>query len=386
MITKKPSHSYNQTQLKILCDKTCDRIEDLLDTLDITYHHANRNMISMCCPIHNGDNASALNIYHQGDNYRGNWKCRTHGCEQIFKGSIIGFVRGVISNKKYGWNNINDENKCSFGEAIDFIRSFLGYNESNINVSDTDQEKNIFTKLVHNFNATKIPESKPLIDKNLVRSILKIPADYYISRGYTNDILEKYDVGLCDRPNKEMSNRVVAPIYDNDGSLVVGCTGRSIFEQCKKCKSYHDINNECPAQGELYKYAKWKHSSGFKAQNHLYNLWFAKSFIKETSVAVIVESPGNVWRLEEAGIHNSVAIFGSSLSDRQKIILDGSGAMTIVILTDNDEAGDKAAAQIIEKCQNTYKIIRPKIQAADIGEMSIQDIQDTIVPILGKII
>ncbi|NDC71851.1 MAG: hypothetical protein EBZ62_00150, partial [Sphingobacteriia bacterium] len=37
----------------------------------------------------------------------------------------------------------------------------------------------------------------------------------------------------------------------------------------------------------------------------------------KSHTAIIVESPGNVWRLEENGIHNSVALFGSSLSDRQ---------------------------------------------------------------------
>ena len=49
---------------------------------------------------------------------------------------------------------------------------------------------------------------------------------------------------------------------------------------------------------------------------------FAKEFIKESGIVILVESPGNVWRLEEAGVHNSVAIFGSSLADRQKMILD----------------------------------------------------------------
>ena len=68
----------------------------------------------------------------------------------------------------------------------------------------------------------------------------------------------------------------------------------------------------------MWIHSKWRHNKDFKTQEHLYNMWFAKEFIQSTRTAIIVESPGNVWRLEEAGIHNSVAIFGTNLSIKQK--------------------------------------------------------------------
>ena len=105
-----------------------------------------------------------------------------------------------------------------------------------------------------------------------------------------------------------------------------------------------------------------------------------------SATAIIVESPGNVWRLEENGIHNSVAIFGSSMSDRQKVLLDSSGAINLVVLTDNDEAGKKAADQIKQKCQNTYKIYIPTISKGDIGEMNSDEIDNEIKPLLEKMI
>jgi DNA primase len=106
----------------------------------------------------------------------------------------------------------------------------------------------------------------------------------------------------------------------------------------------------------------------------------------KTYTAIIVESPGNVWKLEENGIHNSVGIFGSSMSDRQKILLDSSGAMNLVILTDNDEAGQKAAEQIKSKCQNTYRIFIPQISKPDIGEMTSAEINNEIKPLLERIL
>ena len=103
-------------------------------------------------------------------------------------------------------------------------------------------------------------------------------------------------------------------------------------------------------------------------------------------MAILVESPGNVWKLEENGIHNSLAIFGSSLSDRQKILLDSSGAMVVVILTDNDDAGHKAAEQIKTKCKNTYRVFHFQISKNDVADMNSEEINNEIKIPLEKII
>lgn len=373
----------DQYKLKALCDDLCDDIESLLDHFELEYK-SNGKMMSMCCPIHGGDNPSAISLYYTGDNYRGNWKCRTHNCEKIFKGSIIGFIRGIISAKKYKWEKEGDK-FCSFKEAVEFATSFIKKDLDSIKISGSDRNKKAFTALV-NYIHQETQSTEKLIKREVITKALNIPAQYFIDRKYSSDILTKYDVGLCEKSGKEMSSRVVVPIYDNDYKYMVGCSGRSIFEQCKLCGSYHDPNKSCPDEEHRWVYSKWRHSKDFKSQNHLYNFWFAKQNIMSSAVAIIVESPGNVWRLEENGIHNSVAIFGSSMSDRQKIILDSSGAMSLVILTDNDEAGKKAAEQIKEKCQNTYKIYIPQISKNDIGEMTNEEIDKEIKPILEKIV
>ena len=382
---QKKSRSYDQLKLKVLCDHLCDNIEPLLSSLDLEYTSGSK-MITMSCPIHGGDNASALNLYHQGDYYRGNWKCRTHNCEKHFKSSIIGFVRGVLSHQKHGWTNDKDMS-CTFDEAIDYCTKFLNKDLSSITVSKTDREKNIFTNLVNKITAPETEIKKDSkISRNSVRNSLTFPCQYFIDRGFSEKILDKYDIGFCDKPNKEMYNRAVVPIYDKDYSYLVGCTGRIIFNKCEKCGSYHDHSNICPTPQDKWKYSKWKHNLDFKSQNHLYNLWFAKDFILRSHTAIIVESPGNVWRLEENDIHNSVAMFGSSLSDRQKMLLDSSGAMNLVILTDNDEAGQKAAQQIKNKCQNTYRIFIPQISKPDVGEMTSEEINIEIKPLLERIL
>lgn len=375
MTKKTKSHLNDQFKLKAICDQVCDNIEELLNVLNIEYK-TNSKMIVMSCPIHGGDNISALNLYPEGDTYRGNWKCRTHNCEKIFKGSILGFIRGVLSHYEHGWRQPGDS-MCSFDDAVNYALSFIKKDIKDIKISKTEKGKKQFTNVVGYINKNIDKPSSRITRSQIIKS-LEIPAQYYINRNYSSNILNKYDVGLCTRPDKEMSNRIVVPIYDNDYHYMVGCTGRSIYEKCDQCKAYHNSTENCPNAENIWKYPKWKHSTDFKSQNTLYNFWFAKEHILKSSTAIIVESPGNVWRLEENNIHNSVAIFGSSLSDRQKILLDSSGAMNLVVLTDNDEAGLKAAQQIKQKCQNTYRIFIPTISKNDIGEMTSEEINTEI--------
>jgi len=374
----------DQAKLKAICDELCDNIESLLDGFGIDYR-TNSKMISMSCPIHGGDNMSALNIYPDGETYRGNWKCRTHNCEHEFKSSILGFVRGVISNQKYGWEEPGDDT-CSFQEALDYALAFLDKDLKSFKISNTDKDKQNFSNVVTYINKETSKENISKISRTQVIKSISIPAQYYLNRSYSKEILEKYDVGLCTNPDKPMYNRVVVPIYDNDYKYMVGCSGRSIFEKCTSCGFYHDPNHVCPQDEKKWTLPKWKHSSDFKSQNYLYNFWFAKDYIYKTGIAIIVESPGNVWRLEENGIHNSVGMFGSSLSDRQKILLDSSGAMSLVILTDNDDAGKKAAQQITDKCKNTYRIFIPQISKNDIGEMNSDEINQEIKKYIESIV
>jgi 5S rRNA maturation endonuclease (ribonuclease M5) len=382
-MTKTKSHLNDQAKLKVVCDEVCDNIESLLQTFNIDYKF-NQKMITMCCPIHGGDNTSAVNLYPEGESYRGNWKCRTHNCEKFFKGSVIGFIRGVISSQKYGWKEDGDES-CSFKEAVDFATGFINKDLSMIKISRSEREKKQFTAVVNYLNGEPIT-SQSQVTREHIRRTLEIPSEYYIDRGYSKEILLKYDIGLCNNKSKEMHNRVVVPIYDTNYKYMVGCSGRSLYEKCQECKCHHDSSSVCPHPDVRWKNCKWKHNVDFKSQNHLYNFWFAKEHILKSGIAVIVESPGNVWRLEENGIHNSVAIFGSSLSDRQKILLDSSGAMSLVILTDNDEAGKKAAEQIKSKCQNTYRIFIPQITKSDVGEMSAQEINIEIKQYIESIV
>ena len=89
----------------------------------------------------------------------------------------------------------------------------------------------------------------------------------------------------------------------------------------------------------------------------------------------------------------TVGIFGTALSEDQLILLESSGALNIVILTDYDEAGNKAAESIIKKCGRRFNYIRPSLEdwfeannvpmkQRDLGRMTNQDIEQEVLPYL----
>jgi 5S rRNA maturation endonuclease (ribonuclease M5) len=352
-----------------------DRFEDLLEYFSIDLKYSRKRYYG-CCPIHGGDKDNAVNVYHEGNTYRGNWKCYTMQCEKHFKQSIIGFVRGVLSHKKYNWTGPGDQ-VVSFNDTVKFLMSFVKANQDNL-LQDSIKYNVDKNKFVQSTNILDRTTTIKGITREQIRSALSIPAKYYLQRGYTQQILDDYDIGLCNNAQKPMYNRIVVPIYDDNYKVMIGCSGRSIFPQCQQCKGWHNPEQKCN------KAPKWIHSAGFNREDHLYNYWRAKQHILKTRTAIIVESPGNVWRLEEAGIHNSVALFGTALSTGQKILLDSSGALSLILLTDNDSPGKIALEAIREQCQRAYYIHAPTFPKNDIGEMTVEEINEILKPQIEK--
>jgi len=375
------SHStqINQQQLNALSIKIMERFEEIQECLHINLQKTNRMWVGPC-PIHGGDKGNALNIYHTGESYVGNWKCRTNQCEKSFIGSIIGFIRGTLSHLKYEWSGPGDKT-ATFQETLDFISRCLNEDYTNIDIDFAALEKSKFIREVALLNrgSRKITNG---ITRSQFRDSLLIPAKYFINRGFHQDILDKYDVGLCADP-KDINhfNRIVVPIYDDKHNYIIADTSRSIYEKCDKCGTWHNPKIFCPREENTYKYAKWKHTYGFKKEEYFYNYWFAKEHIQQNKVAILTESPGNIWRLEEAGIPVGLATFGASFSDGQQHLLSSSGAMTIIIAMDNDDAGQKCAVEVDKACSNTYNIYNFVPTKNDLGDMSVQEIRDTILPL-----
>lgn len=373
----------NQQQLNVLSGKIMEKFDSLTQCLGISLDKG-KNKYTGACPVHGGDKFNALNLYHSGDSYIGNWKCRTNGCEKHFKSSIIGFVRGVLSHKKYNWTGPGD-NQVSFKETLDYISSCLKEDYSNIEIDYELLEKNQFVKQV-GIIQRKINKSPSNLTREKVRANLIIPSEYFIKRGFTSAILDKYDVGLNNNSYDVDYDRITVPIYDDDHKFVIASTSRSVFEKCPDCGTWHSPKIKCPHNEYAWKFSKWKHTAGFPRDKHCYNFWYAQEYIKQSKVAIITESPGNVWRLEEAGIHTGLATYGATISDGQIDVINRTGALTLLVIMDNDDAGKRCAEEIKQCLSNTYKIEIYTPSKNDIAEMSIEEVRNEILPIYKNLV
>ena len=108
--------SDNRAKIKAISDQLVSRISDLLDYFEIEYEFFD-NRVSFACPIHQGDNTTALNIFISGDYAKGNWQCWTHHCESRYKQDILGFLQGLLSSRK--------DEEVGFGETLKFACKFL---------------------------------------------------------------------------------------------------------------------------------------------------------------------------------------------------------------------------------------------------------------------
>jgi hypothetical protein len=348
-----------------LSEIACSNIEKLLDALGVSLER-NGKKYSGCCPIHPGsDNRSAFNIYVEGDTYVGNWRCRTKSCnalkepstlltsnpKAVFNSGLIGFVQGVLSAKKLKWSKAGDK-KFPYWDAVKFVCDVYGVDWDNLTIDESRIDKNDFLSATRFMVAKHKAEGMP---REKVRSKLVYPCQYYLDRGFSREILDVYDVGMCLKTNKIMSGRAVVPVYEESGQYAVGFTGRL-------------VSGEGP---------KWIHN-GFKASETLYNYWFAYPHIKKSGTAILLESPGNAWRMVEAGYNNCVGLFGTEFSISQQFLLEKLGVTSIITLFDNDQngAGDKARKRVSEECARYYNIAHIVPTMNDVAEMSIKDVKE----------
>lgn len=162
-----------------------------------------------------------------------------------------------------------------------------------------------------------------------------------VKNGYKPEYLVKTGLSILNNRHKEgvpidvsdifdrYVNRVMFPIHDV-GGRVIGFGGR-ILGSDKKTAKY--INSP---QTDIYDKSKV-----------LYGLWFAKKAIKEKNSCFLVEGYTDVISMHQAGIENVVASSGTSLTVEQ-IKAIHRFTNNIVVLYDGDSAGQKAGLRAID--------------------------------------
>ncbi len=331
------------TRIRELEDKVISNIDIILSALGIDYTHA-KGRFFFPCPIHGSDNYSSLSMYDSG-----HWRCFTRSCHSYNDKGIFGFVQAV--------------KKISRKDAVKFCSNVL----EGIEVNTTVVKKKT------------IDYRCKLVERSLILPNVNSSIDFYLRRGYSREILLKYDVFLCKKRTSNLYGRVVFPIYDEERKNAVGFVGRSLNPQCVVCKKYHSTSKPCPELPyEKIASEKWLNSKGFARNNTLFNLWFAKEHIQKCGKVILVEGQGDVLKIEMADVKISLGIFGTILTKSQISLLAGTGAKEVYIATDNDVAGQEAATNIEKQLANDFITHRLITGTKDFGDMDVKEVMEYI--------
>lgn len=294
------------------------------------------------CPIHGSDSNESLTVYTEGNTRVGNFICWSHHCEEKIGNSCIDLLKYIIEQKK--------DIKLSYAQASDMIIDLAG--------ADFSLEPIEVFKPVKEDDSVDITDC-PTLEQ--VKRSLVYPSPYFLRRGFSKEILNKFYVGNCNTKGKEMYMRAVVPVFDISEQFMLGCVGRSVNEKCHKCDKYHYYRSACPTDQFSGFYHKWKNSKGFYTGSYFYGLWKAVEAINNSRTVILVEGQGDIWRLHEAGIENCLGLFGDKITYSQYTILSCLNIENIIIATDSDEAGAEARYRIRGKLQgyNLFDLFWP---------------------------
>ena len=175
---------------------------------------------------------------------------------------------------------------------------------------------------------------------------------YALKNGYSKDLL--LNIGLASGNEERMydkyQGRVIFPIHNLTGK-VIGFGARILSGDKTKAKYLNS------PESEIYN----------KSQT-LYGIYFAKNEISRLDNCILVEGYADVLSMHQAGIENTVASSGTSLTIEQ-IRLISRYTKNITILYDGDNAGIHAALRgtdmILEEGMNVRIVLLPPDEDPD---------------------
>ncbi len=162
---------------------------------------------------------------------------------------------------------------------------------------------------------------------------------HWKKRNISKKFVIKYKLGF-----DEYTNRLVIPIFNIDGDCV-GLTRRSID------------NNQKP---------KYLHTQGLPKSALLYG-WQELSFRKE--YITLVEGNIDAIKVNQLRKMNAVALMGVNISNIQ-VDLMMNHFNRVMLMLDNDEAGEKATKEIVRRLEHKMEVFRVNYDTDDPGDLS----------------
>ena len=187
--------------------------------------------------------------------------------------------------------------------------------------------------------------NKP-IDKNILNRYIIKPHEEFINCGIKCKTQYIFQVGFCMK-----TQRVIYPIYDNNGQEIVGIKGRYVG------------NNIHVAEQKKYLYLIPCDKSLL-----LYNLHRAREHIQKQNEVLVFESAKSCMLAYQYGYKNAVSIEGSELSNVQAFLLK---QLEVVIIFCFDKDMDE---KLVRKQAN---LIRNKVVYAILDKENLLEEKDS---------
>ena len=253
-----------------------------------------------------------------------------------------------------------------FGEAVKHLAQLAGMQPYMFSKQDEEREKkwkeyqSIFSQYVDFYHSELL--------KNEGYSIAR---DYLKNRSLTKEEVKKFKIGYIEKnPN------FFEKFKDNYSEQSLVETGLFYLDEKKKIYverfrgrlifPINNISGQPIALGGriienleyLAKYINSPETNFFRKGSNLYNLDLARKLSNKIDHIYLVEGYMDVVGLSKNGVDNAVANLGTSLTDKQILILN-QFFDDIIICFDGDESGYKAALRAAE---NSIKELKPEKQ------------------------
>jgi len=242
-----------------------------------------------------------------------------------------------------------------FGEAVKSLANLAGMRPYTFSKQDEEREENwkkyksIYSKYAEKYHNQLLKNPEAEIAKN-----------YLKKRGLTIEEVKKFNIGFVtknldyyDDLKKKFEEKKI-----NDSGLFYFDERKKKFVERFRDRIIFPINNISgdpigfggrilDGNKNLAKYINSPETDFFKKGSNLFNLDIARKLSNKIENIYLVEGYMDVIGLSKNGIYNAVANLGTSLTNRQILILN-QFFDHIIICFDGDESGYKAALRAAE--------------------------------------
>tara|TARA_Y100000590_G_scaffold351223_1_gene403402 strand:+ start:795 stop:2567 length:1773 start_codon:yes stop_codon:yes gene_type:complete len=250
-----------------------------------------------------------------------------------------------------------------FGEAVRTLANFAGMRPYTFSKQDEEREKNkqtyisIYEKYINYYHNQIVKQKSTIVNEYLKKRNLSIKEIEQFKLGYVDKDPSMYEVLINEFDKKIVEKSGLFYFDEKKKKFVERFRDRLIFPINNLSGAPIALGGRIINQNNYYaKYINSPETDFFKKGSNLYNLDKARKFSNIYEKIYLVEGYMDVIGLNSKGIENSVANLGTSLTERQIMILN-QFFNHIVICFDGDESGYKAAFRAAE---NSIKELKPE--------------------------